>query len=621
MKQVKLLKLELTNYRNIEHEIYVFDGSNAKIVGENRIGKTNTLEAIYFLLSNYLLDGSSELTNLKPLSDTKKEVRVEGTFLVDEKEITLAKTYGEKWVKQRGTNDVIMQGHYEEYFVNGIKQSREKDYQELLKEYFGVRNDEKSDIDPIQMLINPLYLGSIGDSKDWQKLRTFIVKLIGDVNDDEVFKKAPETLVIKQDLTNALGKTEQLKKMYSSDIDTLNNQLIGFDSQVELLEKTNKPSDDEVAQAKAQLEALSGKIIDLKTNSGKDAVVEQLEKEIFELSKTITAKNQIEFNAYMEQRNSSEEADNNKKINELNEKINNVVNYISNYQIKKATVESQIRTKSMEKENLANEWKKIDSEISNDNFVVSECPMCHRPFSEDEIKVKKEEILKDLVAQKESITTKGKALKGEIEELKKDVDRLDEQLAIAKQDLDMLKKELDTLNSKVFERPIFKESDELVALRNKEEELKKQLNERKTKVSEQSTDNYGLIMSLESEKNNAQKVIDDRNYYDRQMELLKNVEIERKNVSDKLIDTEQKREALKTYIYTKLRLLDEHIAKVFGKLRFQLIKENINGGFDPVCKPYIYDVDKDESTNVLWKSGSKSEKIITGIAIVEDIRK
>ena len=119
----------------------------------------------------------------------------------------------------------------------------------------------------------------------------------------------------------------------------------------------------------------------------------------------------------------------------------------------------------------------------------------------------------------------------------------------------------------------------------------------------------------------AQKVIDDRNYYDRQMELLESVKLERKNVSNKLIETEQKREALKTYIYTKLKLLDEHIAKVFGKIKFQLIKENINGGFDPVCKPYIYDIDKGESTNTLWKSGSKSEKIITGIAIVEAIKK
>lgn len=84
---------------------------------------------------------------------------------------------------------------------------------------------------------------------------------------------------------------------------------------------------------------------------------------------------------------------------------------------------------------------------------------------------------------------------------------------------------------------------------------------------------------------------------------------------------EQKKEALNKFIYTKLRLLDEHVAKVFGKIKFQLIKENINGGFDPVCKPFIYNIDKQESTNTLWKSGSKSEKIITGIAIAECIKR
>ena len=103
MKNISLIKLELTNYRNIEHDVLVFDGKNSKIVGENRIGKTNTLEAIYFLFSNYLLDGSSDLTQLKPLDDTKKVVSVKGVFeiydtltpQVPPKRITLEKRYAE----------------------------------------------------------------------------------------------------------------------------------------------------------------------------------------------------------------------------------------------------------------------------------------------------------------------------------------------------------------------------------------------------------------------------------------------------------------------------------------------------------------------------------------------
>lgn len=630
MKEIKLLKLELTNYRNIEHEVFVFNGDNSKIVGENRIGKTNTLEAIYVLLTNYLLDGSSDLTAIKPLKDTTKEVRIEGTFEVFDnatpqvppREIKLTKTYGEKWVKARGTNEITMQGHYEEYFINGIKQSKERDYHDLLKEYFGVRNDEKGEIDPIQMLINPLYLGNIGESKDWQKLRTFIVKLIGDVDDEEIFKKAPQTLVIKQDLLNALGKTDQLKKMYSNDIDTLNTQLTGFDSQVELLEKTSNPSDDEVEDAKNNVETINAKILELKSDSGKDKVVEQLEKEVFEISKEIVAKNQSEFDTFLKNRKSNDEIETNKKISEINANVNRYVEYLGNIQMERGKIETQIKMKEYDREKLVDAYKKIDSDINNiDESIIKECPTCHRPFSDDEIKDRKDEILKGLTNEKDVIVNKGKAIKEEMAKLNEKDTALYQDEEKVKEDLNKFREELSTLNQKVFDRPLFKESDELIALREKEKDLKNQLSARKGEVSVKSSDNYELITKLESDKQNAQKVIDDRNYYERQMGLLDSVQKERKNVSNKLIETEQKREALKTYLYTKLTLLDEHIAKVFGKLRFQLIKENINGGFDPVCKPYIYDIDKDESTNVLWKSGSKSEKIITGITIVEAIRK
>ena len=609
MKQVRLLKLELTNYRNIDHEVYVFDGSNAKIVGENRIGKTNTLEATYFLLSNYLLDGSSKLANIKPLNDTKKEVRVEGTFKVDDREIKIAKTYGENWVKQRGTDELTMQGHYEEYFVNGIKQSREKDYHNLLDE-----------VDEIQMLINPLYLGNLGESKDWQLLRTFIVKLIGDVEDKEIFEKAPSTKVIEQDLLNALGKTDQLKKMYKDNIDTLNTQLVGFDSQVELLEKTDNPSDEEVEKAKAQVEAISGKVLELKDNSGKDSVVEQLEREVFELSKQIVEKNQIEFAEHLKKPNEIKEHDD--KVKELNTQVNGLISNLNDIQIKRGELNSKIKEAKAKRESLAIQYKEYDTRIKNaDNELIKECPTCHRPFDDNELETRKKELLETLTQMQSDVVKEGKEVKTYLDKLSEEETSLDNDEKEVRGQIDTLREELNKLNSITFERKVFEESDELKALRVKENELKDKLSERKAKVSEKATDNYELITRLENDKIQAQKVIDDRNYYQRQMNLLEGVKLERKKVSSELIATEQKREALKTYIYTKLRLLDEHIAKVFGKIKFQLIKENINGGFDPVCKPYIYDIDKDTSTSVLWESGSKSEKIITGIAIVEAIRK
>lgn len=630
MKQVRLLKLELTNYRNIDHEVYVFGGNNAKIVGENRIGKTNTLEAIYFLLSNYLLDGSSELSAIKPLADTQRVVCVEGTFEVYDdttpqikpREFKLTKTYGEKWVKQRGTDELSMQGHYEEYFVNDIKQPKERDYYNLLEEHFGVRNDDKGEVDPIQMLINPLYLGNLGESKDWTKLRTFIIKLIGDVEDSEIFEKAPSTRVIEDDLQNALGRTDLLKKKYKDQIETINSQLLGYDSKIELLEKTDKPSDDDVEKAKMEVETINDKIYELKTNSGKDSVVEQLEQEIVNVSKEIIAKNQVEFSAYLESQKTSEQAEHDKKVNDLHSKLNSHIEYMTDCKIKKGQVESEIKQLSNERSNLASQYKDYEARIVNvDKDIVKECPTCHRPFETSELETRKKELLENLNAFKNQIIANGKEVKTKLDKKLEALKGLEVDIEKCEKTIETIRGALDKLNNETFEKPIFKESDELVALREKEKQLKDELANRKAKVSEKASDNYELITRLEQDKENAQKVLNDRDYYDRQMKALDIFKNEKAQVSKTLIQTEQKREALNTYIYTKLRLLDEHIAKVFGKIKFALVKENINGGFDPICKPYVYDVEKQESTNTLWKSASKSEKIITGIAIVEAIRK
>ena len=99
MKKVTLKKLTLTNYRNIEFAEYEFNG-NSKIVGDNRIGKTNVLESICWLLTDKLLNGSSDIQQIKPLNDTKKVVMVAGVFDIDGKEISIEKHYAEDWVKE-----------------------------------------------------------------------------------------------------------------------------------------------------------------------------------------------------------------------------------------------------------------------------------------------------------------------------------------------------------------------------------------------------------------------------------------------------------------------------------------------------------------------------------------
>lgn len=636
MKKVNLLQLELTNYRNIEHEVYVFNGKNAKIIGENRIGKTNTLEAIYFLLTNYLLDGSSDLTQLKPLDDTKKVVSVKGTFDVEGKTITLEKHYAEDWVKTRGTNDLVLKGHYEEYLVNDIPQSKSQEYYDLLEEYFGIRNDKKGEVDNIQLLCNPLYLGNLGDSKDWTNLRSFIIKLIGDVADEEIFEKEPTALLIKEDLEKALGKTEQVKKMYLNDINGLNTVITGKNANISLLEKTPKPADEDIAIARKGVKEKTAHINELQSSLSSNSVIASLEREQFEIKRQVLELNTKEYSAYQANQNKGgvdEVSELNRKLEEALDKATDIKFKLSSANSDKRIAEAHIASCNANRERFAKQYNEVKDRKNNvENIIEKVCPTCHRPLDEETIEEARKNYLSQLDEELAQITNDGKANSEELNKHKELLKVADDKVVELNAQLEKVNKEIENIKQDITKAKeevankdtgtsVFVESDDLKALRKQLETIDHKLEKARADESKRRAEVYEQIEDDKKQLANYQKVVDDFNYYERQMSALEVVKQEKTDACKKLADVEQKKECLELYNYTKLRLLDTHVANIFGNIKFQLIKENINGGFDPVCKPYIYDVEKNESTGTIWKSGSKSEKIATGIAIAEAIKK
>lgn len=646
MKDIRLIKLELTNYRNIEHEVFVFGGKNSKIVGENRIGKTNTLEAIYFLFSNYLLDGSNDLTQLKPLDDTKKVVSVKGVFEIYDPqtpqvkpvEISLEKQYKENWVTKRGTTDRVLDGHSENYFVNDIAQSKAGEYYDVIEEYFGVRNDNKDEIDVIQMLCNPLYLGNLGDSKDWTDLRSFIIQLIGDVSNEEVFEAEPTTVIIKEDLEKALGKTEQIKKMYDNDIKGLTTSITGYDANINMLEKTPRPSDEELAVANKGVEDTQEKINQLMNSLDNNTVVEGIKQEVFAVKQEVLDLNTKEYSAWQASQNPNAVASD--KAGELNKKLEEALDVATNAKFELGNVESEKRmadvhasSSQAQRDRLAKEYLDIKKEMDDvDSHIQTVCPTCNRPLDESTIEEARQNYLKGLQEKLDYVANEGKEVAKELAGYKEKSTSLvgviaqkEKALEVANANVDAIKKEIAEARAeadaqaKVDFTP-FVESDKLKALRVKLADLEAKLKQAEEDEAKARAETYTLIDKEKANLVSFNKVVNDYEYYKRQMETLAEVRKNKDEACKKLADVEQKKSCLQLFNYTKLRLLDAHVAHIFGNIKFQLIRENINGGFDPVCKPYIYDVEKGESTSTIWKSGSKSEKIVTGIAIIEAIK-
>lgn len=632
-KTVKLVSLELTNYRNIDHAIHKFDG-NSKIVGDNRIGKTNTLEAIYWLLSDKLLNGNSDVAAIKPSQDTKKEVRVIGTFDVDGKIITIEKRYGEDWVKTRGTADIVMKGHYCNYFYNTVPTKTVKAFEEMFYNDFGITPLNCS-IDVIRLLIDPTYLAELGETTNWTELRAFIISLIGDVKDEDVFFKNPKLAILRSDLELVGGRVDQLKKKYKGQIDELKDTIVGDDANIKLLESTDKVETTDYAFAKKKIEEIDEEVSKLQDAKKTDAHINILSSRINEktaVANDIVATLQKENPLLKEQR-------------ELWDKKDKLWNSSASLQFKKANAEvNDLNVELTKQMHIANECetfrneciidlRALDEQIKNpEKCVNTVCPTCGRPLEENDKVAVIDRFVSSKQVERENLLTKGRANRTKLDAAKAEIETLKTKIASKNKEIEELRLILskeeeerraihdreseiaDSLASATYTSP------ELDSVNKEIEELKTQLKKYQNSDEEKWETLRNQIQEKLNEKEPYQKVIDDFAYYQRQMSRLEETKTKKNEDQRNLAILEQKYDLLSTFIFTKLQMLDENVARVFGNIKFQLIKMNINGGYDAICKPYIYDIDKDESTNVTWKSGSKSEKVVTGIAIAEKIK-
>lgn len=638
MKQIELTKLELTNYRNIDYIELNFDG-NSKIIGENRIGKTNILEAIYYLLTDKLLDCSTNIALIKPLDDTSKEVRVKGTFLIQDnptenaREITLEKQYGEDWVKTRGTTELVLKGHYCNYLYNGIKQNTLKVYNGLIAEDFGIEANKLS-FDVLQMLVNPFYLGNMGESDNWKQLRATIIELVGDVTDADVFAKNPYLQAIEQDLKNFSGRTEQLKKKIDSEISGLKDSISVDTAQIKLLEETPNPTDEEVAIAQRGLNECEERIA-LINNPTVDTVSIELKKEINRLQEELNNTNrerlekaigesnldglQKEYDALVEQKN------------ELSNEKSAALDKVFELKNDKNKLEAEFNNCKTFREECLRLLSECDEKLKNVK-VETECPTCHRPYDTEMVEKHRLESIRATESEKSSILSRGKENRSKMLKIQQDFETKTTELKEQEKVVQDLNAQLDALNDKLVqarqsisdEKSKFNEiekSDLQIELENLIEEKKTALREASDNFYKGQQDTRNLIEEEKAKQEPFKKVISDREFYLRQMANLDKARDTKVAHTQELANAEQKRELIKSFAIEKLKMLDENVSKVFGHIKFQLIKENINGGFDTICKPYIYDIEKDVSTDVTWKSGSKSERVITGIAIAECIKR
>lgn len=631
---MQLKKVTINNFRNIEHQEYELDKINI-FAGPNRIGKTNTIIAIYWAITGYLLDGSSDHASLKPLSDTRAEVSVELEFDT----FKLKKVFYENWVKNRGTKEETMSGHITEIYINDIH-VKNTDAIKTIASYFNVDNEfNTSKFDLLQAIINPYYISKV----DWKELRKFIIALIGDVSNEDVFQENDELLKIKDRLEVDDYDTAKTNKFFAAKIKECKDTVKEVEGKIKGLQDIHDVSDVDYNQAKMMIDKLNEQSYAVKNDddSGLKEAKSKLNEELIELQEK-----------YQFIRKSDQEKltlinkSSNEKINNLIQEVDPVKKELN--QIKKelidkeniyTTTQTQINRLKLElgnqedkREQLYQLYDKLNETVIEKNKAIIDvitCPNCNHVLNQDAIEKaneQAEQMYQKALDKKENelaeIIAKGKATKQQIEKITLEIQEKEKQSKMIENEVliskkvynDMLQK-VDALDMAInaernniqyqFESEESKEI--LIQINNKQKEIEL------LSTTSQDIDKRVKLAEIEQEKEQYQKIINDKNMFLNAQELIKKNNEALERITNNQIQLEQFQILVNTFILTKLNMFNNRISEVFGdRINFTLIENNIKeGSWNEVCYPSV--LDKQTPLN----QGSGSEQILTGIYLIE----
>lgn len=125
--RIVIYRMEIRNFKGLEHLDLEFPPAGGRITGDNGVGKTSVYDAFVWLL--YGKDSlGRERFDIKPLSATgtlarrREMTSVEAILMVNRRRVRLRRTYYEKWVKRRG--EEVFEGNASDYWVDGVALTR-----------------------------------------------------------------------------------------------------------------------------------------------------------------------------------------------------------------------------------------------------------------------------------------------------------------------------------------------------------------------------------------------------------------------------------------------------------------------------------------------------------------
>lgn len=627
MKVIKLVSVSFENFKKLNW-IVEFGEKRTQIFAMNRTGKSSMADGIFWVLFGKSSTGKSEGKEFRPrpydslgIDVDHVDVVAELVLLVDGVEVVLRKTQRQNWVRKRGTTTEVHEGDKNIYAWNNVEIS-ETEFKRRIADIVSEKN--------FMLITDPTAFFRLSK----QEKLDLILSLIANVTEEQILMEAggfDELLKFVRD-GKKLEEVKATSKRSISDMTKERDQISAF-----INERSKDIVDMDVSDIELQRNAINEKIaeIDQKIEDSTAAVTEYDEKSknIIELkmkqSENIRIANEGLVKQKREIQKRIDKAENDfqvamqkQKMAELEiERLNRIVE--SN-----KTLRAEL-AKKVETEEAKTFPEYVEPEpLSSDALV---CPTCGQDLPE-ELKQRKIECFekdKKLHWEKyeadkgkfeadqsellDKICQEGKACVEKINKAKEDLETAKNFLESAKADkitanadktkamkeLAALPEQVDLSDNQEYEALCMEIQAKEEALRNMNTgaDYRTQLRDEKAEWETQLAEVNQKFAAVDKSDEAKDRVAELEKQFKDKVQLI--------------ADQERILMMCEEFQTAKDNYLTEEVNKHFENVRFQLFRQQKNGGVERVCDVYTKNGSPyGENTT------SGAEKLIMGLEVI-----
>ncbi len=577
---MKILKLTLRNFKGIRDFTLDSRGDNVSVSGDNATGKTTLFDAFLWLLFGKDSQNKKDF-DIKTLDATGKpfsglDHEVEGVFEVNGRQLTLKKSYKEKWTQKRGSVTREFSGHTTDHFVDGVPVP-EKDY---IAQIAKIAQE-----DIFKLLTNP---GYFNEKLKWTDRRKILLEVCGDLSDEDVIASDESLSGLPAILQGR--KLEDHKKVIGARRAEINKELEKIPVRID--EATKALPDI----SGVDINEITGKITVLKTRlQAKNQEVARIQGggEIAEKTKALR---EVE-SRLLDIKNKHREAvdgKSNKKRLELSKARDEAGNIDRTIKDKQRTVkgnENLIAETAAKITKLRENWFEVDGQ-KFEFAQESTCPTCGQSLPEERLTEAREKALADFNRNKaeklEEINKTGKGYKDTAEKLKAENATLEnaiagekERLVVAEQKVADLKTEIETMTNAAGD---VTENPEYIQANKEIEQIKNSIADLKTGAEGQTVSVKAEIGLIEGEIAGLEKTLAQVDQFKKGQDRIKALGEQQKTLAAEYEKLEKELYLAEQFVRSKVALLEGKINGRFKMARFKLFEVQVNGGVVECCE-------------------------------------